>query len=1660
MRTNLKKSIGRAPVMAALLVVLFGAGSVRGQVMIDLNHNGMSDVWEYIYGVYGLLDPNVDTDGDGVINRLEAIAGTNPLDPNSYPRISIGTYAGTNFSVSMASALGKLYQLQSSSNLNQANWSNWVTEASVIARTGAVVTLSAPTGPSAKFFRVSISDVDSDGDGVNDWEEYQLGLDPFNAYSNGQLDSNGQPINDYVYAVGKLASQNVVSLSATIPAATQPDPGQISQNPGQFTLSRGGFPLNLITVNLGLGGPGPGFATEGVDHAALPRFASLPPGLSSQTITLTPLADTNLIAPAVALLKVLSGSGYTVGGSSNASIVIYPTTTGKGTGLTAQYYTNSSSTYSNSANFNPANLVTNRIDPAINFIWGPGTSPNLSNALYSVRWTGQVEPQFSETYVFDTRTDDGVMLWVNDQLVINKWVLQGATDWTNFITLQAGTRYDLRMDYFQGGGSASAQLYWYSPSQPKEIIPSSQLYPTSAGAAPTAVTSPLYAVAFLNVLFSYTVTAANSPLAYTASGLPPGLGFNSTNGVISGSPTLAGNYQIILTASNAVGLSASVLNLSVIDTGSAVTREIWTGVPGINVSNIPVNTPANLTNTLPSLEGITGYGNNYGERIRGYITAPVTGNYYFWIAGSDSAELWIANDNQPANKVRRAYVLPTANPTPPPYNGTASRQWNLQPNQKSPWLTLEAGQQYYVEVLHKAGVETNDNVAVGWSQDPVGTNTAPSQVVPGYVSSRFFPAPPSSIPGTLYAANMLAASGVTNSPVGSATLRLSADGSQAVIQFKFSGLSSGVIGEHIVNDIYLNNPSQILFDISAAQPQSDGSYVWQIQPTGTFTNAADILEVLNENKAYITILTANYPNGELNGHFTLADGTQIFTPPPAPPAWSDDSANPNAAARFLMQGTFGPSATEIANVQAMGYTNWINNQFSLPVSHHLPVVLANTSADPTDPYPSALTFNAWWQQSITAPDQLRQRVAFALSEIMVVSENGVLENEATCLSSYYDTLLDNAFGNFRTLLEGMTLTPAMGQYLNMQGNDVGSIITGIHANENFAREVEQLFSIGLNRMWPDGTLVMDSSGDLVPTYSQNVVMGFASVFTGWNYYQPYQTNGRLPLIWYPSANYTNPMVLVPTHHELGTKLLLDNVMLPAAYGSQASQSSTNFDNYCSQDLEAAMNSIFNHQNVGPFIGRQLIQRLVTSSPSRDYVYRVAQVFNDNGSGARGDMQAVIKAILLDYEARSPALINQPTYGKQKEPLLRATAPARAFPPPTMIAGTYAENGDQHIVITTTNGPHHLNNGDTVVLSFTDSSTPAQPAPTSQSYNVSAAGPTTFTVTAAGLATGTYVQSNTTIYVNILGHGLATGDSVYLVFTIGPATSGVFEPVTVIDSSHFAVTAASSQTITGACLMPKWSINGNGGYTQNHTNVTVDVGQVHGLSPGTNVYINFTSGSPAPANGQYQVLSVPDAMHFTITVSNSVNQAQNSLTIYPLAAPPTVRSGRVALQESTWNISYSDSDLTQTPLRSPTVFNFFYPSYQFPGPLAAAGLTTPEFQLTSDTTVADQMNFLEGGFLSTGDTNGLTSFRNNGTIMMDLSPWMTTNYTANAGLPNLVTSLNTLLVGGQLSFNAQATIVNYVATLTYGTPPTTSQRHQRVAAVVHLILTAPDFTIQK
>ncbi|MGI8820535.1 MAG: DUF1800 family protein, partial [Chthoniobacterales bacterium] len=1372
-------------------------------------------VWRMLYG---LTDAQVndpiwlaqDSDGDGLTNGAELMAGTNPLAANSSLRISSVTASGTNAAVTFPSVSGKLYQVEYTTNLQApASWSGFQPVVQVMGN-GLSQTLTAPKIPNA-FYRVTVQNVDTDGDGVSDWAEIVTGFDPNNTHS------DGAPIDDHTALTTQLAVENIVTAVATDPVTTQPpDANTAPASNGSITITRGGnLHFSSITVPLVRSGT----AVEGTDYLLAPTSVTLLPRVGSVKVPIVPLANPARQSNATATLQVQPGGGYTVGAASSASVVIYPAGVANGTGLTGYYY-NSTSTAINAGYspnlFLPANLRLTRNDPTIDFIWNnvsPG--PGVNATYYTVRWLGQVQPQYSGTYYFVTKTNDGVKLWVNGQLLVDKWIQQGATEWTGAIDLRAGVLYDLKMEYFQATGNGEAHLSWYGEDQVKQIIPMQRLYPATGPVAPPSITSALSAFGFVGQPFSFAVTASNAAntattfaLGTNSGPLPPGLTLNASTGVISGTPTAVGDYQVALVATNAYGIGSSVLDIQILNPGSAVTREVWTsGVTGPAISDIPVNTPPAIDNSLVTLEDNTSYPDNTAKRLRGYFTAPATGNYYFWLAASNNAELWISNDSEPVNKVRRAWV------TAP---GTGPEIWDAQPSQKSPWLALVAGRRYYYEVLHNHGSGTaTDNLAVAWFLDPTGTTANPiannTGVVPGYVLGRFDYPTASTQTGTLYATNMAPQGVASTTAVGSANLRLNSANTQAILHFQYSGLSSPRTGYHIHSEAFGTNPSQIIFDIDEIDrfhPElrtAEGGYVWNIEAVGTLS-AADIISVIQQGKAYINIHSVNYPAGEIRGNFGLVRGSQ--TPPvlqPDPGYDPAEAATDAGAARFLNQATFGASPSDIAYVKANGYITWLDKQLTLPASHLVPEVLANVVSDPNRPYPSTLMFNAWWKKSINAPDQLRQRVAFALSELLVVSDTGPLNDNGRALSSSYDTLLDAAFLNFREILKRATLTPAMGIYLDMRGNQKGNLSTGLHPNENYAREIMQLFSLGLNRLWPDGTLVLDSQGGLVPTYDQKVVEGAARVFTGWNYAQALQGNGRLPTNFSPPANYFDPMVLVPTKHELGAKQLLDNVVRPAARGysltgaptpgSEADPAQVAFDTYCLDDFEKALDSMFNDASVGPFVCRQLIQRLVSSNPTPAYLHRVVQKFEDNGTPqhVRGDMPAVLRAILLDGEARSTSLSAPVTNvaGKQREPLLRLTGPARAFPVVTT-TGTYSQNGGTTLSITTST-PHLLAAGNAVFLDFTGNTPIPYNNPTTQNYSVlTTPAPTTFTfsVNATGILSTTYTQpiNSNIITVNTGGPGVI-GAKVYLTFATGGAPSGLYSVSGLPDATHFTVTTA-------------------------------------------------------------------------------------------------------------------------------------------------------------------------------------------------------------------------------------------------------------------------------
>ena len=376
-----------------------------------------------------------------------------------------------------------------------------------------------------------------------------------------------------------------------------------------------------------------------------------------------------------------------------------------------------------------------------------------------------------------------------------------------------------------------------------------------------------------------------------------------------------------------------------------------------------------------------------------------------------------------------------------------------------------------------------------------------------------------------------------------------------------------------------------------------------------------------------------------------SDGGAPLSPPP--PTFSITKAE---AFQFLNQTTFGALEAEANRLMTMGHEAWIDDQMAKPASLNLPFLQSLPIEQPMGQM-NVDRIDIWFRNALHGDDQLRQRVAFAFSEIFVVSQIGALNNRPYSTTSYYDMLIVNAFGNYRDLIEKVTLHPAMGVYLSMLSNEKPDVENNIRPDENYARELMQLFSIGLVELNQDGSRILDDLGQAIPTYDQSIIEGFAHVYTGWTY----ANTGRFRDPQRSLRNDVLPMSLWPEFHDTGAKKLLNGVTIPAGRSGE-------------QDVADALDHIFNHPNVGPFIAIRLIQRLVTSNPSPGYVSRVAGLFADNGAGIRGDLGAVIKAILLDDEARP--LEHMELDGKIKEPLIRLTQLWRSYDA-TSTSGRYA-----------------------------------------------------------------------------------------------------------------------------------------------------------------------------------------------------------------------------------------------------------------------------------------------------------------------------------------------------------------------------------------------------
>ena len=442
---------------------------------------------------------------------------------------------------------------------------------------------------------------------------------------------------------------------------------------------------------------------------------------------------------------------------------------------------------------------------------------------------------------------------------------------------------------------------------------------------------------------------------------------------------------------------------------------------------------------------------------------------------------------------------------------------------------------------------------------------------------------------------------------------------------------------------------------SAVEADEDHAPQPDLQGDATSSNVAPEASVLA-----LGLATAACGGGG-GGNASSGGGPPVGGGTPAPTFVTPDTDA--QAARFGLRAGLSVTTNDILDMRSRGYEPWLDSEINQGIERSAEQFLSNQGfeqinddqwyfrSDPAD--------YMIWNQLLTGSNSVRKRIALALSEFFVVSVNNLQIWPSTSIGSYWDILKANAFGNFRDVLEAITLEASMGVFLNTLGNEKADPETGRVPDENFGREVMQLFSIGLFERNIDGTVQTDSSGDPIETYTNEDVTGIAKVFTGYSYNftgniqfisPPGQPNLEIP----EARLLRNPMTANPSlrfpfgedTHSLEEKSFLGTT-IPAGTGPEES-------------LRIAMDTLFNHPNVGPFFGKQMIQRLVTSNPSPGYVQRVAQVFNNNGSGERGDLRAVFKAILLDEEALSDATLADPSFGKLREPMLRFAQWGRTF----------------------------------------------------------------------------------------------------------------------------------------------------------------------------------------------------------------------------------------------------------------------------------------------------------------------------------------------------------------------------------------------------------------
>jgi len=517
--------------------------------------------------------------------------------------------------------------------------------------------------------------------------------------------------------------------------------------------------------------------------------------------------------------------------------------------------------------------------------------------------------------------------------------------------------------------------------------------------------------------------------------------------------------------------------------------------------------------------------------------------------------------------------------------------------------------------------------------------------------------------------------GAVTTASGTLSLILAGDNMSASLSYRFSGLTSEQTDQHI----HLSPSGTVLKDIRGYGNVLN--YDWDLAPGGPFVNRQQQLDALFAGEIYINIHTANYPRGEISAFFNF----NADVAPPTQGALTEEEVDQDII-RFLTQATFGPTPEAFealkAQISADGenrlavYERWIDNEISKPASskYDLTELIASLESDDTRNSQVQDRRDAFWMMAAFSKDQLRQKMAYALSQILVVSdESAVIRRAYRGASSYWDMLAENAFGQYNETLLDVTLHPVMGVWLSHIKNRKADPEQGFFPDENYAREIMQLFSFGLVHRNIDGSIRLGANNLPEPTYDNDVIEQMARVFTGLSFSASQQNQVEAPNNRFNLFEGTNnaqyrwirPMKFFAEHHEFGEKVLFtDNgstLVIPAATNQTAETAQA--------ELEQVINAIVAHRSTAPNISRLLIQRFVTSNPSGEYIARVANAFGENG-----DLAATLKAILLDPEARSPVVARSETFGKAKEPILHLTSAMRLLDVGSSVPLGAGENG--------------------------------------------------------------------------------------------------------------------------------------------------------------------------------------------------------------------------------------------------------------------------------------------------------------------------------------------------------------------------------------------------